>query len=142
MRTRLTALLAAALFWAGCASTPATPPTPPGPPAPPPPRPLSPEAAAFFARAEAPGTGGALVVNLDALESLGLLGKGNALRQLSGLFGGTLPELVTMGEDKDAALIARGAVAASVLRHWAEWPSAQRLGVTKLGMVGNEQFVK
>lgn len=126
MRTRLTALLAAALFWAGCASTPATPPTPPGPPPPPP---LSPEAAAFFARAEAPGTGGALVVNLDALESLGLLGKGNALRQLSGLFGGTLPELVTMGEDKDAALIARGAVAASVLRHWAEWPSAQRFGV-------------
>lgn len=129
MRTRLAALLAAALFWAGCASTPATPPTPAGPPPPPPLRPLSPEAAAFFARAEQPGPGAALVVNLDALESLGLLGRGNALRQLASLFGATLPQLVTVGEEKDAALLARGAVAASVLRHWAEWPSAQRLAV-------------
>lgn len=122
MRKPLAVLLAGAL-WAGCATTPAAPSGPP------PPRPLSPEAAAFFALAEAPGPAGGVVVDLDALESLGLLGKGDALRQAAGLFGATLPQFVTVSEGPEADLLARGAVAASVLRHWAEWPSAQRFGV-------------
>ena len=51
------------------------PPRPRRPRSLPPPPPLSPEATAFFARAEAPGPGAAMVVNLDALEELGLVAK-------------------------------------------------------------------
>lgn len=129
MRLRHLVVLAAALV-AGCATTPATPPTPPGPP---PPKPLSPEAAAFFARAEAPDARGAMVVNLDALDALGLLGKGHVLRQMAGAATTVLPQLVPMPQENEGALLARGAVAASVLRQWAEWPSAQRFGVLLLG---------
>ncbi len=120
MRLRLVALLAA--LAAGCATTPTTPPGPP------PRAPLSPEAAAFFARAEAPGPGGALVVNLDALEDLGLAGKGPTLDQLMGLATAALAQLST-GDDAEAAVLARAAVAGSLLREWARWPGARRFAV-------------
>jgi type IV pilus assembly protein PilA len=132
MRSWFAVLLAAAL-WAGCASTPQPPPPPPQPPQPPPLRPLSPEAAAFFSRAETPGQGGAIVVNLDALEALGLLAKGQALRQLAGMVTTILPQLAAVeDEGPNSALLARAAVATSVLRHWAQWPSAQRVGALLL----------
>lgn len=120
MRLRLMALLAA--LAAGCTTTPPTPPTPPPPP------PLSPEAAAVFARAEAPGPGGALVVNLDTLEELGLAGKGPTMHQLGGLATAVMAQLST-GEGSEARLFARGAVASALLRAWAKWPSVRRFAL-------------
>ncbi|HSP81617.1 MAG TPA: hypothetical protein VLQ93_24065, partial [Myxococcaceae bacterium] len=139
MRTHFLVLLAA--FWVGCATTPATSPEPVAKPEP---RPLSPEAAAVFAHAGQPGPGGAIVVDLDALEALGLLGKGDAMRQLAGAVASGLPELATLEglEGKESALLARSAVAASVLREWADWPSVQRVGLFLLGLdnvLGDEE---
>ncbi|WP_224242935.1 type IV pilin protein [Hyalangium gracile] len=119
MRLCLTAVLAA--LWVGCSTTPPTPPAPPPPP------PLSPEAAAVFARAEAPGPGAALVVNLDALEELGLVAKGPTLRQLANVATFAMAQLST-GEDSDARLFARGAVVSALLREWAKLPSLRRVG--------------
>ncbi|XXF78926.1 hypothetical protein P2318_03975 [Myxococcaceae bacterium GXIMD 01537] len=127
MRPHLVALSAALMV--GCASQQRVPDAPP--PASPVPaeRLLSPDAAAFFAHAEAPGSGGSLVVNLDALEALGVEGKGRALRQLAGFAASSLPQWVPNADEGDRDLLARGAVAATVLRQWAEWPSARRVGV-------------
>src|SRR4051794_32159823 len=99
MRLRLTALLAA--LWVGCSTTP------PPPSAPPPPPPLSPEAAAVFARAEVPGPGAALVVNLDALQELGLAGKGPTMHQLATVSAIVMAQLAT-GEGAEARLFSRG----------------------------------
>jgi len=93
MRLRLMALLAA--LAAGCSTTPPTPPAPPPPP------PLSAEAIAVFARAEAQGPGGALVVNLDAIEQLGLAGKGPTLHQLGGVATAVMAQL-SAGEGEEA----------------------------------------
>jgi hypothetical protein len=119
MRLRLMVLLAA--LAAGCTTTPATPPTPPPPP------PLSPEAAAVFARAEAPGQGGALVVNLDALEQLGLSAKGPTMHQLAGAASAVLAQLST--EEGESRQLARGAAAAALVRAWAKWPSVRRFAL-------------
>ncbi len=129
MRLRLTALLAT--LWVGCTTTP------PPPPGPPPPPPLSPEAAAFFSRAEAPGTGAALVVNLDALEELGLAGKGPTMHQLAGIATAVMSQLA-VGEDEDARMFARGAVVGALLREWAKWPNVRRIGV----LVPSDRFME
>ncbi|WP_422724014.1 type IV pilin protein [Hyalangium rubrum] len=118
MRLRLVALFAALAV--GCATTPSTPPPPPPPP------PLSPEAAAVFARAEAPGPGGALVVNLDAFEDLGLAGKGPTMDQLAGMASTVMAQL-SVGEGSEARLFARGSVAGALLRQWAKWPGVRRI---------------
>lgn len=119
MRLCLTVLLAA--LWVGCSTTPPTPTKPP------PPAPLSPEAAAFFARAEAPGPGAAMVVNLDALEELGLVAKGPTLHQLATLGTFAMSQLST-GEGSEARLFARGAAVSALLREWAKWPNLRRIG--------------
>ena len=119
MRLRLIALFAA--LCVGCSTTPPTPPTPSPPP------PLSPEAAAVFARAEAPGPGAALVVNLDALEELGLAGKGPTLHQLATVSTAIMAQLAA-GEGEEARLFARGAVVSALLREWAKWPNVRRFG--------------
>jgi hypothetical protein len=120
MRLRLMALLAA--LAAGCSTTPPAPPTPPPPP------PLSPEAVAVFARAEAQGPGGALVVNLDAIEQLGLAGKGPTLHQLGGVATAVMAQM-SAGEGEEARLFARGAVVGSLLRQWARWPNVRRFAL-------------
>jgi type IV pilus assembly protein PilA len=120
MRLSLVAVLVA--LWAGCATTPSAPPTPPPPP------PLSPEATAVFARAEALGPGGALVVNLDALEALGLVGKGPTLHQLASMATAIMAQL-SAGEGPEEHMFARGAVAGALLREWAKWPGARRFAL-------------
>jgi type II secretory pathway pseudopilin PulG len=117
MRLLLVTLLTA--LWIGCTTTPSTPPAPPPPP------PLSPQAAAVFARAEAPGPGGALVVNLDALEALGLAPKGPTLHQLASMSTTVMAQLAA-GEGEEARLFARGAVAGALMREWAKWPNLRR----------------
>lgn len=118
MRLSLTVLLAA--FWMSCTTTPAAPPAPPPPP------PLSAEAAAVFARAEAPGPGAALVVNLDAFEALGLVGKSITMHQLASLATAAMAQLAT-GESAEARMFARGAVVGALLREWAKWPTVRRI---------------
>jgi hypothetical protein len=123
MRLRLMALLAALV--AGCSTTPAAPPPPPPPP------PLSPEAAAVFARAETPGPGAALVVNMDALKELGLAGKGPTLHQLSGVALTVMAQLATSKNprDQEASLFARSAVMVALLRQWEDWPGVRRFAL-------------
>ncbi|MFY0522411.1 type IV pilin protein [Archangium gephyra] len=121
MRLSLTVLLAA--LWMSCTTTPAAPPTPPPPPPPPP---LSAEAAAVFARAEAPGPGAALAVNLDAFEALGLAGKGFTMHQLASVASGAMA-LLAAEEGPEAQKFARGAVVAALLREWAKWPNVRRI---------------
>ncbi|WP_375773469.1 hypothetical protein NR798_22200 [Archangium gephyra] len=121
MRLSLTVLLAA--LWMSCTTTPAAPPAPPPPPPPPA---LSAEAAAVFARAEAPGPGAALVVNLDTFEALGLAGKGFTLHQLASVATGAMAHLAAE-EGPEAQIFARGAVVAALLREWAKWPNVRRI---------------
>jgi type II secretory pathway pseudopilin PulG len=123
MRLRLMVLLAA--LAAGCSTTP------PAPPSPPPPPPLSPEATAVFARAETQGPGAALVVNMDALEQLGLAGKGPAMRQLGGVAITVMAQLSASKDpdDHEASLFARSTVMAAMLRQWADWPGVRRFAL-------------
>jgi len=118
MRLSLASLLV--ILCVSCSTTPATPPTPPPPP------PLSAEAAAVFARAEAPGPGAALVVNLDAFEALGLAGKGPTMQQLATVSTAVMSQLA-VGEGSEAAMFARGAVVSALLREWAKWPNLRRV---------------
>jgi type IV pilus assembly protein PilA len=118
MRLSLTVLVAALCL--SCTSTP------PAPPAPPPPPPLSPEAAAVFARAEAPGPGAAFVVNLDGFEHLGLAGKGFTMNQLAAVATAALAPMST-GDGPEARMFARGAVVGALLREWAKWPNVRRI---------------
>ncbi|WP_414654174.1 type IV pilin protein [Hyalangium sp.] len=129
MRLRLTVLLAA--FCASCTTTP------PPPPAPPPPPPLSPEAAAVFARAEAPGPGAALVVNLDAFEALGLTGKAPTMQQLAGMVTTVMSQLA-VEEGPEAQLFARGAVVSALLREWGKWPNVRRFAF----LVPSDRFLE
>jgi type IV pilus assembly protein PilA len=121
MRLSLTVLLAA--LWMSCTTTPAAPPAPPPPPPPPS---LSAEAAAVFARAETPGPGAALVINLDAFEALGLAGKGFTMQQLASVATGVLAQLAAE-EGPEAQKFARGAVVAALVREWAKWPNVRRI---------------
>lgn len=128
MRLSLTVLLAT--FWVSCTTTPPPPPEEPPPPPPPPPAasPLSPEAAAVFARAEAPGPGAALVINLDALEALGFESRGFTMQQLAGVATAVMSQLAAR-EGSEAQVFARGAVAGALLREWAKWPNARRIAL-------------
>jgi len=120
MRLSLASLLA--ILCLSCSTTPATPPSPPPPP------PLSPEAAAVFARAEAPGPGVALVVNLDAFEALGLSAKGPTMQQLAGLSASVMSQLA-VSEGSEGQRFARGAVVSALLREWAKWPNLRRVAL-------------
>ena len=141
MRLRLIALLAT--LGLGCATTPATPAEPPLPPPPPPLAALSPEAAAFFARAEAPGPGAALTVDLDALQRLGLVGKTFTLHQLASVSAAVLSQL-SSSDSPEAQAFARGAVVSALLREWAKWPNVRRFGFfvpSDRFLVGGERAV-
>lgn len=118
MRLSLASLLA--ILCVSCSTTPPAPPTPPPPP------PLSPEAAAVFTRAEAPGPGAALVVNVDAFEELGLAGKAPTLQQLASVATAVMSQFST-AEGADGQLFARGAVVSALLRDWAKWPGLRRI---------------
>ncbi len=121
MRLRLMALLA--VLAAGCSTTPSAPPPPPPPP------PLSPEAAALFTRAETPGPGAALVVNMDAMDQLGLTGKGPTMHQLGGVAITVMAQLSGSKDPKEASLFARSAVMTALLRQWASWPGVRRFAL-------------
>ncbi|KFE71214.1 type IV pilin protein [Hyalangium minutum] len=120
MRLSLASLLA--ILCVSCSTTPPPSPTPPPPPTPP----LSPEATAVFARAEAPGPGAALVVNLDAFEALGLAGKGPTMQQLASVSTAIMSQLST-AEGSEGQFFARGAVVSALLRDWAKWPGLRRI---------------
>lgn len=128
MRLSLTVLLA--VLWVSCTTTPATPTKPPPPP------PLSAEAAAVFTRAEAPGPGAALVVNLDAFEDLGLAGKGFTMHQLATMATAAMAQLAA-GEGSEAQMFARGAVVGALLREWAKWPNVRRIAF----LVPSDRFI-
>lgn len=102
--------------------------TPPAPPTPPPPPPLSPEAAAVFTRAEAPGPGAALVVNLDAFEELGLAGKAPTMQQLASVTTAISAQL-SAEEGSEGQFFARAAVVSALLRDWAKWPGLRRIAL-------------
>lgn len=118
MRLSLASLLA--ILCVSCSTTPPAPPTPPPPP------PLSPEATAVFTRAEAPGPGAALVVNLDAFEELGLAGKAPTMQQLATVSTAIMSQL-SAEEGSEGQFFARAAVVSALLRDWAKWPGLRRI---------------
>jgi hypothetical protein len=90
---------------------------------------LSPEATAVFTRAETPGPGAALVVNRDAMEQLGLAGKGPTMHQLGGVAITVMAQLSAGKDPREASLFARSAVLTAMLRQWASWPGVRRFAL-------------
>ncbi len=92
---------------------------------------LSPDAAAIFSRADEPGAGGALVIDLDQARQLGLLKPGgNGFRTLTDLGLYLLPGIAAeMQGEPLGQLAARSSVLLGILRDWAKWPRVQRFGL-------------
>jgi hypothetical protein len=98
----------------------------------PPPEPLSPEAAAFFARAESEDNAGSVVLDVDALRALGFLRPAPPGHHSiwSDLIAYTLPTVAgEFRNQPEGPLIARSAVLFALFREWDGWPRVQRAGV-------------
>lgn len=93
---------------------------------------ISAEAAGLLAKADQPGPGGSLVVDLEGLRELGFIRAdpktpGNPLADMLLL---TLPAAAVAVKDEAAGpLVARAAVMVALMREWNVWPHVQRFGV-------------
>ncbi|MGI5860568.1 MAG: hypothetical protein ACOX6T_00760 [Myxococcales bacterium] len=99
-------------------------------------RPVSNEAANLFARAEAPGPGFSLVIDIETLRELGFLSAPPAEGEapsttLADAWVATLPVLIAAADDPTKKTqLARHAVIARLIQRWSVWPPhMQRLGL-------------
>jgi Tfp pilus assembly protein PilE len=97
---------------------------------------LTPEAAGLFARADEPGPGSSLVVDLEAMRAAGLLPKsaeksGSVLLEMVSQ---ALPALaVEAKSDPAGPRMMRAAVLVAFLRDWDGWATVQRYGIISRG---------
>ena len=98
-------------------------------------RPVSNEAANLFARADSPGPGASLIVDVETLRELGFVSappaEGEAAPPTLGdALVAAMPLLVAVAEKPDEKpLLARFAVYARLFQRWDAWPHTQRLGI-------------
>ncbi len=127
---RTSALFAAALLLlSACATTPDRPARG---------EPLTPEAKAMLARALADSQASGAVVDLAAIEEIGLASRDDALRSMLLMFEAVLPFMVSEMDDEERSTAARFTVATAVLREWAEWPNVRGMAF-KVGSLSGEQ---
>jgi Tfp pilus assembly protein PilE len=127
------AALTLALLTAACGKKEAPAAQPGGPAAQAPLPPLTPPALAAFARAQAEGPGGSLVIDVDGLRDLvgrradGSAPEGDLLLDFAVEL---LPTVVAeMKDDPSAPALARAAVLLGLVKQWAYAPEVRRLGV-------------
>jgi hypothetical protein len=93
---------------------------------------LSKDADALFSRAEQPGPGGSLVVDLEQWRVLGFLraSEGQAASAVVDTLMFLLPGVAAeMKDDGSGPLVARTTVLVGLLREWAPWPQVLRVGL-------------
>ncbi len=93
---------------------------------------LAKDADALFSRAELPGPGGSLVVDLEQWRALGFLraSEGQAASAVVDTLMFLLPGVAAeMKSDSAGPLVARTTVLVGFLREWAPWPQVLRVGL-------------
>jgi hypothetical protein len=93
---------------------------------------ISPEAAALFARADAPGTGGSLVIDLEALRELSQIKENPASQGVIAEIAGYMLVAGAVQLKDNASvgpLVAKAAALFAIFRQWDVWPRVHRVGL-------------